>query len=72
VRFAHKLKEPFTTLDWPLMMELDKIARGDVTDDKQDDDDVDIAGYANARAIARDRLMEQAVAPMVALEKSVA
>jgi len=59
VRFAHKLKEPLSPLDWPLMMELDKIARGDDTDAKQNDDDTDIAGYANARGIVKCRMQQR-------------
>ncbi len=43
-RFAHKLKEPLTADEWPIIMMLDKIARH--ANRGQRDSLVDVAGYA--------------------------
>lgn len=43
--FAHKLREPFTIEDWPLMMMCDKMARHQ--EKPKRDNIVDVAGYAD-------------------------
>jgi len=49
--FARKLREPFTTADWPIIMVLDKIAREQHKPKR--DNACDIAGYAACLAEVR-------------------
>lgn len=44
-RFSHKLKEPFEVWEWPIVMLLDKLSRGNGSPPSRDSL-VDIAGYA--------------------------
>lgn len=46
--FAHKLREPFTSADWPIIMALDKFAREQGS--HKADNDIDVVGYMACRA----------------------
>lgn len=54
--FAHKLKEPFTIYDWPLIMNMVKISR-EINVPKRDNR-VDGAGYWNTLQMIHDRESE--------------
>jgi len=50
---GHKLREPLTVEDWPVMMIIDKLARSQGPSGGNPDNPVDVAGYAGTWAEVR-------------------